>query len=180
MMWRLHEVCSLDRIALPDSDFVAHLDADSIFNAPTTPEQYFKEGKPYLRYQSYQTLGPEVTAWQTFTQRCLGFPVEYETMRCYPLVYHRGLYPAVRYAVESTVGKPFAAYLKGVLPGEHHPWGFSEYNTLGSVALHRFPELYSHVNLEATPNPPTNLELFWSHGGITPVIQRRFAELGLC
>lgn len=179
-MWRQYEVCHMDRIAHWQSDFVAHLDADSVFNAPTTPEQYFKDGKPYLRYEPYATCGPVVAQWQTFTQRCLGFPVLNETMRCYPFVYPRKLYPAVRQSVESTVRKPLKDYLLNDCLGAHHPWGFTEYNVLGSVAMHRFPEEFVLVNTGKEPNPPTNLELFWSHGGITPAVQQRFAELGLC
>ena len=178
-MWRQHEVCNLDRIALTDSDFVAHLDADSIFTAPATPEQFFKNGKPYLRYAPYTSLGPVVAQWQTFTQRCLSFPVLHETMRCYPFVYPRTLYPTVRYAVECAVRMPFTQYLRELQPGSHHPWGFSEYNVLGSVAMHFFPEQFVLVDTSRETNPPTNLELFWSHGGITPEIQKRFASLGI-
>lgn len=178
-MWRQHEVCHMDRIALPESDFIAHLDADSIFTALTTPEQYFEQGKPYLRYAPYSVLGSVVAQWQTYTQRCLSFPVENETMRCYPFIYPRRLYPTVRYSVECAVRMPFTDYLKAVQPGSHHPWGFSEYNVLGSVAMHHFPEQFRLVDTSREQNPPTNLELFWSHGGITPAVQSRMAELGL-
>lgn len=178
-MWRQHEVCHLDYLALPDSDFIAHLDADSVFTAPTTPEQYFKDGKPYLRYEPYATCGPVVAQWQTFTQRCLPFPVANETMRCYPFVYPRKLYAEVRRQVAAKVNKSLREYLLNDCPGTRHPWGFTEYNTLGSVAMQVFPNDFVLVNTGMEPNPPTNLELFWSHGGVTPAVKARMAQLGL-
>jgi hypothetical protein len=179
-MWRQHEVLRMDQIAPVGADYIAHIDADSIAVENVIPEQWFSaQGRPFLRCEPYEKMGPAVEQWQQFTQACFPFPVRYETMRCYPFVYHRGLYPAVRSAIERHTGKHLADYLKGVKPGAHHPWGFTEYNALGSYALQAFPDVYTKLDVSEVPSPGTGLELFWSHGGITPATKGRLRELGL-
>lgn len=152
----------------PDADFVAHCDSDCIFTAPVTPETYIKDGKPYMRYEYFSKLGvrhPGAAAWQAPTQACLPFLVTKETMRCHPGVYHRGLYAEARRQIELKVKEPWEDYIKK--QRNEFPQTISDFNVLGNVALHCFPNMYEAVEQSGDRVTPDNcLQQFWSHGAI--------------
>ena len=130
----------------PAADFILHMDADCIFTSPVTPETYIKNGKPYMRYEYFSKLGvrhPGAAAWQEPTQRCLPFLTTKETMRCHPGVYHKGLYAEARRQIELKVKEPWEDYVKK--QRNEFPQGISEFNVLGNVALHCFPDSYEAV-----------------------------------
>ena len=150
----------------PDADFIAHLDPDCVFTAPVFPETFIKNGKPVLRFENFAFIGhrhPGVLRWQECTAKCLPFPVHYETMRCHPEVYHRGLYAEARHQVEFTTGQTLVDYVKSCR--NEFPQTFCEYVTLGNVAMQLFPDLYELVEQEGDlVTPPNHLQQFWSHG----------------
>lgn len=155
----------------PDADFIAHVDADCIFTAPVTPWTYIKEGepsKPYMRYEYFSKLGrrhPGAAAWQEPTQKCLPFLVTKETMRCHPGVFHRGLYAEARRQMEIKTKESLDEYVKK--QRNEFPQSWSEFNTLGNVALHCFPSLYEAVEQSGDRvHPDNHLQQFWSHGAI--------------
>src|SRR5689334_6680397 len=47
MLWHMHEIMHADKHCR-DADFIGHMDSDSIFIEPVTPETFIKDGKPYL------------------------------------------------------------------------------------------------------------------------------------
>jgi hypothetical protein len=64
----------------------------------------------------------------------------------------------------------------------NYPQGFAEFPSLGAFALRRFPEWY-YIYDDDAPVPglqsdagclalEPRLRQFWSHGGITPAIQK--------
>ena len=180
MLWHMNAAVHFDQICRPDTDFIAHVDADCVFAEPVTPDRYFVNGRPLLRYEPYASLSighPEIQNWQTFTQGCLPFPVVNETMRCYPFVYHRGLYRVTRELIEQAVQQPVPTYLKSLQ--NTFPWGFTEFNTLGSVAMHQFSDQYQFLNPAVELNVSTGIQHYWSHGGITPEAVQKMRALGL-
>lgn len=150
----------------PSADFIAHLDPDCVFTAPVTPETFIKNGKPILRFENFSFIGarhPGVLRWQECTEKCLPFPVHYETMRCHPEVYHHGLYAEARHQMEFTTKKTVVDYVKSCR--NEFPQTFCEYVTLGNVAMHLFPDLYELVEQTGdVVTPPNHLQQFWSHG----------------
>jgi hypothetical protein len=152
----------------PAADFILHVDADCVFNQPVTPETYIKNGKPIMRFEYFSKIGvrrPDVGAWQAVTQAALPFLVTKETMRCHPGVFHGGLYPEARRQIEIKTKDNWLEYIKRQRGG--HPAGFCEFNVLGNVALHCFPEKYEAVEQIGDRVQPDNcLQQFWSHGAI--------------
>lgn len=152
----------------PEADFIAHIDPDCVFTGPVTPETYIRDGKPILRYEKFSSIGvrhPGVMRWKEATEMCLPFPIEFETMRCHPEVYHRGLYAEARKQMVQRTGLPVDFYIKNCK--NDFPQTFAEFVTLGNVAMRVFPEKYVLVEqTNDTVTPPNHLQQFWSHGAL--------------
>lgn len=165
--WHMFQVMYADNWC-HDADFVAHIDPDCIFTEDVTPLDYVVDGKPILRYEYYHTLGarhPGAAVWQGVVQDCLPFPVDREFMRCHPGVHHRFLYAKTREVVEQHKRIPFEDYMRA---GKNSfPQDRCEYNTLGAVAAHYFPNQYTLVQQKGDRVTPDNkLIQTWSHGAI--------------
>lgn len=172
----------------PNADFIAHMDADCIFTAPVTPETYIKNGKPLLRYEYFSKIGlrhPGAAAWQAPTQACLPFLVTKETMRCHPEVYHRGLYAEARRQIEIKTKEPWGDYI--YRQRNEFPQTFCEFNTLGNVALHCFPDKYeaveqtgdrvnpdNHVQQFHSPDPIDRPQSSWVQGSEVELVPLEF------
>lgn len=150
----------------PDSDYIAHLDADCIFTAPATPETFFRDGKPLLRYEAFETLvrrHPGTANWKIAVDLCLPFNVEVETMRGHAEVYGRELYAITRQLVEQKTGQLFNEYIHAAK--NDYPSTICEYATLGAVAYYKFIDFYYPLDLAKEPNPDKNhypICQFWS------------------
>lgn len=167
MVWHMNQIMHADEWC-PDADFIAHVDPDCIFTAPVTPKTYISEGRPILRYERFSEIGKRhdgVMRWRECTQHCLPFPVEYETMRCHPEVYHRGLYAETRRIMHMRTGKTVPDYIKECR--NEFPQTFCEFVTLGNVAMFLFRDKYAPVEQRSdVVTPPNHLQQFWSHGAI--------------
>jgi hypothetical protein len=151
-----------------DAEFFFHLDCDCLFNQSVSPEQQFTDGKPDVIFAPFSSL-VEVP-WQAVTINALGEHVENETMRRFPFLYPRWLYKATREHVEQLHRRPFMDYVLHA-PRLGRAWrGYSEFNTLGNMALLKFPEKFNAVAFGPSIKPWT-VKQFFSHGGITPEVQ---------
>jgi len=170
MLWHLVQKCRADEWC-PDADYIAHFDADCVFTSPVTPETFFKDGKPLLRYEPFATLSlrqPNILNWKAAAERCLPFTVNNEGMRGHPEVYHRTLYAKTRELVEQKTKLPFNDFVKSTR--NEFPQEFCEFVTLSAVAQELFKDNYFFVDLSKEPNPdksPYPVCQFWSHGEIT-------------
>jgi hypothetical protein len=164
MNWHMAQIMYTDTIS--PADFIAHLDPDCVFTGPVTPDTYFRDGKPILRFENFHFIGfrhPGVLRWQECTTKCLPFPVHYETMRCHPSVYHRGLYAPARAQMEQKTGQPVPDYIRSCK--NEYPQGFCEFVTLGNVAMQFFRDQYHLVEqFSNRVTPPNHVQQFWSHG----------------
>jgi len=167
MCWHLAQECRAD-VWCPDADYIAHFDSDCIFTKPVSPETFFKNGKPLLRYEPFATLGirhPGTMAWKIATENALPFPVNDEFMRGLPHIYHHSVYAKTRILVEQKTAMPFTEYVRS--GRNEYPQQFCEYVTLGSVAAHEFRDDYYMVDLSKESNPdrsPYPVQQFWGHG----------------
>lgn len=165
-LWQMAQAVRADQWCA--SEFIAHCDSDCIFTEPVTPEDYFIGGRPILRYEPFDRLVqrvPPVQRWRECTERNLPFAITVETMRAFPIIYHRGLYSRTRELIEQTVNQPCDDYIRA--QENSFPQGFCEYNTLGNVALRIFPELYHAAEqTDDVVRPPNKLIQMWSHGPI--------------
>jgi hypothetical protein len=152
MLWHMAQVCRADEWC-PDADFVLHIDPDCIFLDHVTPETFIKDGKPILQYERYDSIGKQhgkLMAWKTATEKCLPFEIEFETMRQHPEIYRRDLYKKTRKLVEEKTGQPFDEYVK--FCKNEFPQTFAEFPTLGSVAMHCFPNDYHLIDCATNPD----------------------------
>ena len=169
MLWSEHNKCMADELC-PNADYIAHFDSDCIFTRPVRPSDFFKNGKPLLRYEAYSSLvkrEPNIVNWKIAVESCLPFQVDNEFMRGHPEVYHRGLYAETRKLIEEKTGLEFSEYVKSCK--NSFPQTFAEFPTLGAVAFKEFDELYHPHDCATQENPdahPYPVIQFWSHGAI--------------
>lgn len=156
----------------PQANFILHTDSDCIFTAPVTPGDYFVGDKPVLLKRSYADIiakGGEHAGsvwWQAQTERALGEPCPYETMRRHPAVHPKGLYKPHREHIERIHLTSFTDY---VLKQKNTALqGYSEFNSLGSFALRYFPDMHHWIDQQFEPSPIQKLHQNWSwiQGGV--------------
>lgn len=168
MTWHMYQIICSDQ--LTDADFICHIDADCIFTAPVTPETFIKDGKPILQYERLESITKRhagVGLWGEVTQRCLPFPVHFETMRQHGETYTRETYAETRRLMEVKTGVPVEEYIRS---GQNaFPQQWCEFVTLGNVAIHCFWPKYHLVDNALKENPDKGdfpIGQFWSHGAI--------------
>lgn len=183
--WQLHAQvakCFADRYC-PLSNFILHMDSDCIFTEPVTPQDYFVDGKPVMLIEEFSRM-PD-SPWKAVTERALGMPVQFETMRRHPQLHPLGLYAAMRKRIEEVHKKPFQDYVLGCAGG--FPFGFSEHCALGAFALSRpeWADKYHWIDLAKEQAPKEKVKQFWSIGPIdqpqgTPHDKDRLVPLDFC
>lgn len=166
-LWQQREKCYAD--IYTDADMVLFMDSDLICTRPLSPEKLMICGKPRWLVTPYSKLvnanGHPVTPWQEITERALGHPVEFETMRCHPFLVPRELFQRVRDFMRELHGMDLSDYIMG--QGGRK---FSEFNLLGAFAYYHAPHLFHWMNTEHfLPAPFVNQ--YWSYGGVTPDIR---------
>ena len=68
----MYMIMTADEWRCGKSPFIAHMDADCIFNEPITPQDYMVDGKPILRFETFDSLckGIPHTGSGRGVQRC--------------------------------------------------------------------------------------------------------------
>jgi hypothetical protein len=123
-----------------DTDYICHIDADSLFKKEHTPNRFFRNNKPILIKNNYSKLvkaftkrgeNPDwILKWKETTSEILNFDVEHEFMFRMPLVYPKNLTKLVREYIEKINNSSLLSVLKDMSI-------MSEYNVLGAYA-HQF------------------------------------------
>lgn len=149
-----------------DADFVLPHDSDTLFTCPTTPESFFKEGKPVILKTKYSSLGNSVP-WKKVTEKALGFEVEYEYMRRHPFIYHNTTLKSFRDYMQNLHKKEISQYVIEQ-PGR----AFSEFNAIGAFADKFENHKYHFQDTETEELPPLHVRQFWSWGGITDEVMK--------
>ena len=166
MLWHMAQVCRADEWC-PNADYIAHWDADCIFTAPVTPETFFKDGKPLLRYEPFESLAkrhPGIWNWKIAAENALPFNVADEFMRGHPEVYAPDTYKKTRQLIEEKHKVSFNEYVRSCKNA--YPQTFAEHPTLGAVAATCFSDSYSLSDCSRQSNPDKSsypVVQFWSH-----------------
>lgn len=143
-------------------DYILFVDSDCVFTQEVTPETYFSDGKPVMLITPYSELGASVP-WQPITEKALGFPCPFETMRRIPWICRKDLLEQVRIHMANLHDCAANEYVMAQ-PNR----AFSEFNVLGSYALtHYSPEYYKFLDTTKEPLPPLTAIQHWSWGGIS-------------
>lgn len=143
MLWHEAQIMRSDEWC-PDADYIAHLDSDCIFTAPVTPDTFFDNGKPLLRYETFASIDathPGDNRWKQAVESCVPFTIDRDFMRGHPEVYHRGLYLKTRELIAKHTDLPMDVYVRA--QRNEYPQTVCEFCTLGAVAFNVFHDLYS-------------------------------------
>lgn len=171
-----------------DASFIFHIDADCVFNQPTTPRDYLPGDKPIICFRDWNRLltrpveQDEVQTFMGFTGRtidfnrgaylwkfaadfALGFPSQRQTMTQMPIVHHRDVYTRARAILKNRFKTDIVSH---ILQGRNEwPQSFCEFETLGAVAHRFFPDRYHWHELDVQGTYPVrNVTQTWSHGGL--------------
>lgn len=152
-LWHMAQICRADEWC-PKADFVAHLDPDCVFTAPCSPETFFKDGKPVLRYEPFESLAkrePNIWNWKIACDNALPFQVNDEGMRGHPEIYTRITYELTRQMVEEKTKMPFNEYVRSCK--NSFPQSFAEFPTLSAVAKECCADSYCLHDCSRDENP---------------------------
>lgn len=171
-----------------DADFIFHIDADSVFNQPTTPGDYLPGNKPLVCFRGWDYLLTrpvdidEVETFMGYTGRkidfnrgaylwkfaadfALGFASQRQTMSMMPVIHRREVYQRARTIIQHRFKTDIISH---ILQGRNEwPQSFCEFETLGSVAHRYFDDRYHWHDLDKQGTYPVrNVTQTWSHGGL--------------
>lgn len=151
------EKCFADKYC-PDADFILHTDSDCIFTESVTPDDYFVNGKPVMLIKEW-SLCPG-NPWKPVVDAVLKTDSKYSTMERHPQVNPRRAYPALRLTLSALHRMPFDEFVLSLKPD--FPWGFTEHNILGNIALELMPQAYHWIDAGKQDPPHEKLRQFWS------------------
>lgn len=141
---------------------ILFVDSDCVFFMPVTPEYFLKDGKPYLLYTAYSSLGDSVP-WKKGTEYVMGQPIEYEFMRRHPMMHNRDTLIDFREFILDHFRIPCREFMLR----NCHKRSISEFNVLGAYAYAFKRHDYIWYDTENDQYPASCLHQFWSYGGTT-------------
>lgn len=169
------QVFKLYADTISDAEFILHIDSDTVFTRPVTPETYFTNGKIDWLFTPYSMID---TPWKPITEKFLRQLVEFEFMRRAPQMIPHWLYDALRMFCIHKHGCTLPMYIL------KQPYrAFSEYNALGAFAYyfrHDTRDRFNWINTAEVPEsewPPLTVLQKYSHGGLTPEIVAEFEQI---
>jgi hypothetical protein len=163
--------CNADRYC-QGADLVLHMDSDCVFTENVSPGFYMHSGNPILPFRTYKWLEenppkPPMKSpiiWQKTVEEAIGIISEVETMAGMPIIHHSWIYKLARNAVEQNTKKKFDEYVFSCK--SDWPYGFCEFNTLGSIAWHSHKDSYSWCDVTKAGHPNLRVKQLWSHSGL--------------
>lgn len=154
-----------------DWDYIAFVDSDCTFTRPCTPNELFHGSLPCLIVTPYAELGDSVP-WKPITEKALGFPCEFETMRREPWIIHREVLQHLRHYMLHTHHMHLRDYVM-VQPDKH----FSEFNLIGSYVLKHMPHTVHLVDTSKESLPEPVLYQAWSWSGLNDEDRKKLEDI---
>lgn len=160
------QVTKLEAFRYTDAERILFIDSDTVFITETTPETFMRDNKIWLYKTPYlpDILG-QAMCWKQRTEDALSFPVEYEYMRRFPLMYWTDTLKKVE-SYMLGMGKPLEKYILSQNGND-----FSEFNLIGAYAEKFEGDRYLFLDTQTEPIIPAVAKQYWSWGGITNEIQ---------
>jgi hypothetical protein len=170
-LWFLdHEVqkCKAD-LYCRGADAILHVDSDAILIHPVTPETFVQDGKPELLIRPWESAGNAV-CWKPMVDKALKTDSKCETMCWMTQTFLPVTYLKLRNHIEEIHKMEFEKYVLAQYP--RHPFGFTEFNTIGNFIINDHPKLYDVRDVSISGWPSIHYIQFWSHGGLDRVIPK--------
>lgn len=164
-----------DELVPEGTEFVCHLDADCIYHTPTTPADYFTDGKPDYLIRSWESLTDpaskvvsDCAQWFAPTAKQLGFIPPIYSMCRHPTVFPIGFYKPYRQHVGGLHKMTFLDYMvsgKNEFPQDRMDW-----TAMGAFAYEFMRSEFNWIDIGAQGAvvPKDRQRTYWSHGGIKP------------
>lgn len=176
---------SADEFVPKDTTHVMHVDSDVIFNMPVTPADYIHGTKPVYVWRTYASLaevrdGQKVVSdcaqWKAPTEAQLGFPTNAYTMCRHPSCFPIGFYKPYRQHIEKQHGRDFFSYMTS--GRNEHPANRMDFTAMGAWAFAKMHDAFEWLDISGGNHlaPKDRQQTYWSHGGITPTIQKEIEE----
>jgi hypothetical protein len=164
-MWQ----CQAD-LLFPEADAIWHMDADTVFAAPSGPEDWMRDGKiicPFVTFDHLlQAAGREGNwQWKSRVDDAIGGDVKLATMTGHPHAHYRNVYARVREEVARKNPMGFERYVQR--QQNSFPQGFCEFETLGAIAQNFYHNDYHWLDIQKELHPSTGrVAASYSHGGL--------------
>lgn len=137
---------------MADADYFYTIDSDTILTRPVTVEDLFRNGKPMLLYDTYDSMPQVKGIWKPGTDKLVGVDAEFEFMRRQGLLYPREAFKGLRARLEQVHKKKLFEYAL-----ENYPENFSEFNPLGAYLYYFKHDLMYWVKGHSFPDADTEI-----------------------
>ena len=164
-------ICSADEFVPRGTTHVLHLDPDCIYRMPTTPDNYFTDGKPHMVTRTVESLTDKKTgfkqdnsSWIACTEKALGFKMRFYTMCRHPSIYPVEIYKPFREHVAKVQKQDFLEYVLSCK--NTFPQGFAEFPSLGTFCFEKFQDRFFWIDCSNGLAPVDRQKTYWSHAGL--------------
>jgi hypothetical protein len=159
-----------DAITGYEADYYLHIDSDTLFTRPVTPQDFFsRQGGMIWYYTPYENTE---TPWQPITEKFIGHGVPNEFMRRLPMMVPRWLYAKLREYCFFQHKRIISEYIRTQPYRE-----FSEFNALGACAWQYHHDKFHWVNTLEGEMPAPFARQFFSWDGITDEVKKEIQEI---
>lgn len=170
MVHHMERMAHADELC-PKSDFILHMDADSIPIEPVSPEDYIVDGKAVYVVRTYDSLIDKERGvisdcyqWKKVVEKALGEETPIYTMCRHPTCFPRTFYKPFREFIEKVQKTPFTDYV--LAQKNEFPQTFADFPTMGAWAYSHFREPFLWLDVDRDGAPKDKMKTFWSHGGL--------------
>jgi len=172
---------------VPQAQCFTFWDSDMVMLAPIHASTFFRNNRPMVGFHSFEeTIKelPPVVNWKIAAEQALGWQVDFDFMRWFPILHLPEALKLTRARVEMNTRRDAVEYIHD--QSNTFPEGFAEYNTIGAVAWRFLHEQYSWHRYRTVDELcncpwlyPNKLVKGWAYKGFTAEEEGRFKEAGL-
>lgn len=152
------QITKLNSFKYTDADYMLFTDSDCIFTEDFNVQDYFKDGKPIIVKESYESIKEHKDAYarKSTIEMYMREPVEFEYMRRQPFLYRRDT------LIE----------LSKFYTPEEDDRKLSEFNLIGAYCDSYEHDKYCILEVGKDEIPHGKVKQFWSWGGLLKDIQQ--------
>jgi hypothetical protein len=156
------------------SDFICHMDSDTVFTKPVTPKDLMVDGKPLWLMTPFVEIMPtdkNLPAHFESIKAFSGIPPEFEYMRRHSQVIPRWAYGCFRDYVQQIHGQSFEQWAMA-----QKFRGVTEFNLIGQFLHREFPN-FIHFHDTRFGIPESYVHQEWSWNGLTADMVDTFEKI---